>query len=188
MKSVFALAAMCLALAASTTLQPREDSGLPELHKIKSVTLSPSYSCRSEEDFQKGYENTALFLSGYSRLRRSPELLFNGACESAGYLQGHDLDVMADLGELPLEQLRPDQILKLTSDGVNYSRFSAIARPPVAGHTYAELINQNDIRGFFYFQVTAYVPGQRLELKYVVEQYELFKQTAASGGNSGNRE
>lgn len=184
MKSVFALAAMCLVLSAFTPQQPREDFGLPELHRIKTVTLSPTYSCRSEEDFQKGYENTALFLSGYSRQRNSPELLFNGACKSMDYLQGHDLNVIADLGDVPLEQLRPDQVfnVKRVHGQTNYSRFSAIAEPPIVGHTYAELINQSDIRGFFCFRVTAYVPNQRLELKYVVEQYELFKKTASSTG------
>lgn len=185
MKPVFALAAMCLVLAAFTLQQPRQDSGLPELHRIQTVTLSPSYSCRSEEEFQKGYENTALFLSDYSRRRNSPELLFNGACKSTDYLQGHDLNVIADLGDVPLEQLRPDLVLSVKRVHPNLPRFSAIAEPPVIGHTYAELINQGDIRGFFYFRVTAYVPNQRLELKYVVEQYELFKKTAAAPGFDG---
>jgi len=147
------------------------------------VTLSPSYSCRSEEDFQKGYANTALFLSAYSRQRNSPELLFNGACETWDYLQRHDLNVIADLGDIPLEELRPDQVFNVrrVHERANYTRFSGIA-DPVVGHTYAELINQGDIRGFFYFRITAYVPNQKLELKYVVEQYEVFSTAEVSPG------
>jgi len=38
-----------------------EDMDLPELHKIKRITLSPSYSCRPAQDFQKGYASTAFF-------------------------------------------------------------------------------------------------------------------------------
>ena len=183
MKSVFALAAMCLMLSAFTPQQPREDSGLPELHRIRTATLSPSYSCRSEEEFHKGYESTALFLSAYSRQRNSPELLFNGACKTWDYLQGHDLDVIADLGDVPIEELRPDQVFngRRVHERANYSRFSSIA-DPVVGHTYAELINQGDIHGFLYFRITAYVPNQKLELKYVVEQYELFRTAEVSPG------
>ena len=187
MKSVFALAAMCLVLSAFTPQQPREDSGLPELHRIRTATLSPSYSCRSEEEFQKGYENTALFLSKYSLRRNSPELLFNGACKTWDYLQGHGLDVIADLGDVPIEELRPDHVfnVKRVHERANYTRFSSIA-DPVVGHTYAELISQGDIHGFLYFRITAYVPSQKVELKYVVAQYELFRQTEASPGFDWN--
>lgn len=37
---------------------------LPTLHQIKEVTLSPSYSCRTPEEFGRGYENTARRLIG----------------------------------------------------------------------------------------------------------------------------
>lgn len=80
--TILILSASCVA---PTIAAP--DLGLPELHKIQRVTLSPSYSCRSSEDFHKGYENTALFLSAYSRKMNSPELLFNGACKSADWFE-----------------------------------------------------------------------------------------------------
>lgn len=63
--------------------QKKDDLGLPELNTIKTATLSPSYSCRSKEEFRRGYDRTALFLSRYSDDRNSPDLLFNGACGSA---------------------------------------------------------------------------------------------------------
>src|SRR3982751_2678845 len=87
-----------------------QDYGLPELHTIKTVTLSPSYSCRSQEDFSRGYESTALYLSDYSKRRNSPDLLFNGACRSEDYFEastaGDDMALIADLGtDVSVEQL-----------------------------------------------------------------------------------
>src|ERR1051325_8422106 len=82
---------------------------LPELHKIQHITLSPSYSCRPKEEFRKGFERTALFLSEDSRNRKRPELLFNGACKSpdtfGAQVGGDDFDVIADYGDVPLENL-----------------------------------------------------------------------------------
>src|SRR5215467_1596653 len=74
------------------------NSKLPLLHQIKAVTLAPSYSCRSSEEFSKGYASTALFLSDFG----GPDLLFNGACGSVDYFQaataGDDMSLVADLG------------------------------------------------------------------------------------------
>lgn len=84
--------------------------GLPPLHRIKGVTLSPSYSCRSAEEFGRGYENTALFLSDFAKQRNSPDLLFNGACGSEDYFEaataGDDMSLVADLGA----NLSPDEL------------------------------------------------------------------------------
>jgi hypothetical protein len=187
MKAIFAVVALCLISAVPALQQPREDFGLPELHRIKTATLSPSYSCRSDEEFTKGYAETALFLSRYSRNRRSPELLFDGACKSEDHLEGalagDQLDVIADLGEVPLEELRADQVFntRRVARLEYYSSFSEIARP-LLHHTYAVLINKGDIRGFFYFTVTGYVPNQKLELKYVVKDYELLNRRDSSAG------
>src|SRR3954467_138388 len=87
-------------LLASAAAPAQQDYGLPELHTIKTVTLSPSYSCRSQEDFGKGYESTALFLSKYSKSRNSPDLLFDGACRSGDYFEsstaGDDMAFVVD--------------------------------------------------------------------------------------------
>ena len=80
MKAMVLLVAF-LGFAALVPQAKQEDFGLPELHKIKTVTLAPSYSCRSQQDSARGYENTALFLSAVSRLRNTPELLFEGTAE-----------------------------------------------------------------------------------------------------------
>jgi len=92
MKPMLAFVAMCMIAAAFPLQQqsqprPQQDFGLPTLHQINTVTLSPSYSCRSEEDAQKGYGETALFLSKYSKQINAPDLLFNGACKSEDNFQ-----------------------------------------------------------------------------------------------------
>jgi hypothetical protein len=72
-------------------------------------TLGPSYSCRTPEEFRKGYRKTALFLSGASKQSNCPELLFNGSCNAPDYFQGQtagdDFDVMADYGDVRLDEL-----------------------------------------------------------------------------------
>ena len=161
------------------------DLGLPELHKINSVTLSPSYSCRSEQEALKGYENTALFLSAYSHRMNSPELLFNGACKSPDTFQGatagDDLDVVADYGEWPIEDLTAQQVFSPRRIAGAYAQFSEEV-PVKEGHTYGLLINKPDIRGFFFFQVMRHIPNQKVELKYVVQDYQLLDRSAASPG------
>ncbi len=77
MKSIILLF-LLLSAAATAPAGNSDEIGLPELHKIKKITLSPSYSCRSKQEFQKGYQQTALFLSGPCN---GPDLLFNGACK-----------------------------------------------------------------------------------------------------------
>jgi hypothetical protein len=63
-------------MALSAAAQPsKDDYKLPELHTIKTVTLSPSYSCRSQAESSQGYAGAALFLSDYGK-QRSPDLLF----------------------------------------------------------------------------------------------------------------
>src|SRR5690348_6897479 len=101
---------LLMASPASVQNKPR-DLGLPELHKIQKITLSPSYDCRPPEEAAKGYANTALFLSDYSRQRNSPELLFHSICQLTNYFvvhtAGDQLDAIADLGEEPLDILAP---------------------------------------------------------------------------------
>lgn len=158
---------------------------LPELHTIRSVTLSPSYSCRSSDDFLKGYEKTALFLSSYSRQRNSPDLLFNGACRSEDYFEastaGDDMSLIADLGEnVALEEVSASRAfnLKKVHSFVEYSKFVDSVKVS-ANHTYAVLLNESDKRGLFIFKVVNYVPNEKVELKYVVKSYQIAIKTKA---------
>ena len=184
MKGIVLLASF-LGFAALTPQkpQPHEDFGLPQLHKINTITLSPSYSCRSVEDFQQGYGNTALFLSGYSRRRNSPELLFNGACEAHDYLESTDLGLIADLGEIPLEKVTAHLFFN-TKNIASFDLYSRFARSVEVrpNHTYAALLNGGEIRGMLVFTVTGYVPNQRLDLMYAVKKYEIFATKSQSPG------
>jgi hypothetical protein len=179
MKSIL-IAAVLLMTAPSISQKGQDDLDLPELHKVQKISLGPSYSCRSKEDFQKGYGNTGLFLSKSSH---SPDLLFNGACGSRDYLEGGEMTVIADLGKLRLEDLKADQALnvqRVHSQDL-YSRFTSEVEPEI-GHVYAVLINKIEARGLFYFTVTGYIPNERLDLRYSVKQYQLMGLRAQSPG------
>jgi len=185
MKSLL-LAASLLLMASSASVQNKpRDLGLPELHKIQKITLSPSYGCRTPEEFAQGYANTALFLSSYSKQRNSPELLFNGACSGPDYFMsataGAQTDVLSDFGEVPLKDLVPSDVFGLhrtTSSMADFRRELNVQ----AGHTYAVLINKGDIHGFFFFQVVHYIPNHKLDLEYVVMNYSVFHEEQRSPG------
>jgi len=152
---------------------------LPALHQIKEVTLSPSYSCRPDEEFAKGYEQTALFLSDFSRRRNGPDLLFNGACRSEDYFQvetaGDDMSLIADLGaDVRLEDLSAIRAFNLerVHSYPAYSKFSQVAKVE-AGHTYAVLLNSSEKRGLFVFTVAEHVPNKLARLRYAVKAYQV---------------
>ena len=150
--------------------------GLPELHAIKTVTLSPPYSCRSRERFQKGYENTALFLSTYSKQRNIPDLLFNGACKSGNYFQsGVTFSLIADLGsEVALNEVSASRAFnpRRVASFADYSKFIKEANVEI-NHTYAVLLNEDEIRGLFVFKVVEYVPDEKVVLQYAVKSYQV---------------
>ena len=187
MKSMLLMAALILAASSARAQTPQPDYGLPDLHKIKTITLTPSYSCRSKEDFQTGYANAALFLSAFSKLRNAPDLLFNGACGSEDYFQastaGDDMALIADLGNIALE----DVTAHLTFNTKNlfvFQEFSRFARivPVVVGDTYAVLLNKGQIRGLFIFTVTGYVSNKQVNLRYAVKEYQILDVKAQSPG------
>jgi hypothetical protein len=166
-----------------------QNFGLPSLHVIKNASLSPAYSCRSDENFRKGYENTALFLSDYAKQRNSPDLLFNGACRAEDYFEastaGDDMSLIADLGaNVSLEDLSALRAFNLqrVHSFPAYSKFARAVKVE-AGHTYAVLLNASDRRGLFVITVAEYVPNQKVELKYAVKSYQVVPsgQIASSG-------
>lgn len=192
MKDIIAVFALLLGAGPAIPTQTAQSYGLPELHKVNRITLAPSYSCRSREDFQKGYEHTALFISAYSKQMHSPDLLFNGACGARDSFDvstaGDDMSTIADLGKERLEDLRTIQafnVQRLNSPDL-FSRFMREA-PVEFGHTYAVLINKRDVRGLFYFTVTGYIPNQRLDLSYAVKEYQLLTVSAESPGFDWSR-
>lgn len=184
--------AVLLVMAASASAQ--QSYSLPELHVIKTVTLAPSYSCRSAEEFQKGYQETALFLSDYSKKRNSPDLLFNGACRGEDYFHastaGDDMALIADLGaNVQLEKVTASNAFNLRKvhSPADYSRF-VDSIPVVEGHTYAVLLNKSEIRGLFIFTVVNHVQNQRVLLRYAVKEYQIMSTKASSEGFDWSRE
>lgn len=183
-------ALLLLSCGAARAQQKTEKVELPELNVIKTVTLAPCYSCRPADEFARGYEQTALFLTEHSRRRNSPALLFNG------FLRGHDyfdvstagvqMSVIADLGE------------GVELEGVTAQDFHHGIRPPNArepkpmqfqvrapvklGHTYAVVLNKGDYRGLLVFAVTGYAPNERVEVRYAVKHYEVQQMVGRSPG------
>jgi hypothetical protein len=187
MKSLLALTSILFVSSALTSQAQKPDPGLPELHAIKTVTLSPSYSCRSKEEFRDGYARTALFLSKYSEDRNSPDLLFNGACGAPDYFQsssaGDDMSLVANLGDVPLEEVTSSKAFnfKRIHSFDLYSKFTQEARVQ-AKHTYAVLINARERRGLFICSVVDYVANKKVDLKYAVKEYQLLNVERQSEG------
>ena len=178
-KLMLSLAAVCGLYLLAGGRAAEQKIELPALHQIREVTLSPSFSCRPEEDLKKGYEQTALFLSDFARRRIGPDLLFNGGCGSEDYFEaataGDDMSLVADLGaDVQLEDLSASRSFNL--ERVHrysaYSKFSQVAKVE-AGHTYAVLLNERDKRGLFVFTVAEHVPNKLVRLRYAVKSYQV---------------
>ena len=180
MKQLCLLVALSFIAAISLSAQnPTPKIELPELHTIKTATLAPSYSCRPADEFARGYENTALFVSPYSKTRNSPDLLFNGGCKSEDYFHsstaGDDMALIADLGkDVELEKVTASRAfnLKRVHSWPEYSKFVDSAKVEL-NHTYAVLLNKREIRGLLIFKVISHVPNQSVELKYAVKSYQI---------------
>lgn len=187
MKKALALVTLCIAIGASSQQQKQQDLGLPELHKIKTATLSPSYSCRSKQESRRGYEQSALFLSSYTDDRNAPDLLFNGACGAEDYFEGStagdDMSLIADLGPVALETVTTQSAFNLRGIHSNdlYSRFAQEAKVE-ANHTYAMLINKSEVRGLFVFSVVNYAPNKKVDIRYAVKEYQVLNVRAQSDG------
>jgi hypothetical protein len=179
---------VALALLVASSAVADQNYGLPELHTIKTATLSPCYSCRSQEEFSEGYKDTALFLSDYSKRRGSPDLLFNGFNHGEDYFEsstgGDDMALIADLGtDVSVEDLSAQ--LAFNKQNVHsypaFSKFASNVKVEI-NHTYVVLLNKHAIRGLFIFTVTNYVPNQRVDLKYAVKEYQVTDVKAQSPG------
>lgn len=186
MKTPFFLASL-LILSAGSATQQKDAFGVPELNVIKTAVLSRSSSCPSAADVRQGYAGTALFLSEYSRRRNSPDLVFNGACNSEdsfeGSTAGDDMSLVADLGIVPLEQVSSSQAFNFRRvySFELYSKFAQLSRV-IPQHTYAVLINKRELRGLFVFKVEDYQPNKRVSLSYAVREYQLLNVRVESKG------
>ncbi len=152
---------------------------LPELHTMKTATLSPSFSCREKDPSRQGYGNAALFLSDYVKQRGDPDLVFNGACKAEDYFEastgGDDFSLIADLGaEVSLEEISASRAfnLKRVHSYTEYSKFVQAAKVEI-NHTYVVLLNGSAKRGLFIFKVVEYVPNEKVVLRYAIKSYQL---------------
>jgi hypothetical protein len=195
MKLALALTSIFFGSALFAFQEQQTELGLPELQTIKTATLSPAYGFRSQNELQAGYQNTALFLSKYSAMRNSPDLLFNGACGGKDYFEGStagdDMSLIADLGKVPIEEVSASKAFNFK--GVHsfdlYSRFTRVA-PVKAHHTYVVLISKRELRGLFAFSVRSYVPNSKVDLQLAVKEYQVLKLREQSAGfdwGAGNR-
>lgn len=188
------LVALALASAAvgfswspgSRDRQKPQDFGLPELHTIKSAILEPSYSCRSADEFQRGYEKTALFLSNYSRDMNSPELLFDGACRGDDFvhsaLAGDSMSLIEDMGEIALADATAQSVF--LKNGLHFTQLVKVQ----LNHTYAVLVNESYKRALFLFTVVGHVPHERLDIDYAVKEYQVLNvQSQSPGSDWGKR-
>jgi hypothetical protein len=160
-------------------------AGLPTLHVIKTVVLSPSYSCKPAEEIKNGYQGSALYLSDFSKDQGSPDLLFNGSCLAADYFEaaiaGDDMSLIADLGTgVSLEDVSALRAFNLqhAHSYPAYSKFASAAKLEL-NHTYAVLLNNHVKRGLFVFTVTEHTPNKQVTLKYAVKSYEVIRSSPA---------
>ncbi|HEY0320829.1 MAG TPA: hypothetical protein VGC66_07750 [Pyrinomonadaceae bacterium] len=189
-KLVFIAVLILVGMSASAD----QNYNLPELHLIKTATLAPCYSCRTPEEFQKGYSTTALFLSDYSKRRNSPDLLFNGFRGGEDYFEastaGDDMALIADLGaEVSVEKVSAHAAFNLRNvhSYPDFTKFSSVAKVE-KNHTYAVLLNKGEVRGLFIFTVVSYVPNERVDLRYAVKEYQILDVKASSTGFDWVRE
>ena len=173
---------MTVLLLSGAAASAQETFSPPALNTTEAATLSPSYSCRTKEEFQRGYRKTALFLSELVKRYNSPDLLFNGACGSEDYFaaatHGANNSVIADLGaNVPLENVPPLESIYAPGAQPDAEpgrpRFK-LSAPVKAGHTYAVRLAKSKLaEGWFVFTVTRHVPNQLVEIRYSVREYKL---------------
>jgi hypothetical protein len=183
------LAATALAQSAVRPPEPQRYQ-TPELHTAKTVTLSPAYGCRAKEEFQKGYESTALFLSDFVRRDNSPDLLFNGACGGEDTFDpathGGNRSLIADLDRGASVLNSFDKYDSLSRGAMRDAGFSERA-PVKAGHTYVVLIDKTRVRGVFVFTVLDYEANKHVTLSYEVQDYQI-RQAGFDRINSGSQQ
>ena len=170
MKSCTAVLVLCLA-AIVTANWPYNT---PSLYVLQDYTFSAPYSCNGS------YSASALFLSSYSIKQNEPDLLYNGACGSAPYVQaatsGSDLSYISDLGNnVALSSLSADDI-------ISPQNFFSTQPLLYQDHTYAVIGAKADLRYMLAFTVKSIVPNGALSIQYAPYLYEIHKVQHQSPG------
>ena len=176
---------IAFALLVVTVPQSQAPVTPPQIGMSRTVELTPSYSCRPTEEFRRGFQQTALFLSEEMRVLNSPDLLFNGACGSENYFQpsthGGNYSVVADLSTNPaaaaagthwLMQLDAQKD-RAVLEKMGFEDRAAV----VPGHTYAILLQKRGVRGLMIVTVTNHVQDKGVTLTYEVLDYQVTNET-----------
>ena len=147
---------------------------LPENGKIKVATLTGSYSCKDAGPF------TVLNLNGetYDSGNYYPELQINFSCSSKPSIEGTDLSTIAQIGEVPLEEMDTYTALPWYSNSSADHNFTQSA-PIIEGMTYSVILNTFKYRGQLVFRVISY-KSNILTIEYVTRSYALITETSKS--------
>ncbi|MGE0104698.1 MAG: VWA domain-containing protein [Blastocatellales bacterium] len=154
------------------------DAEMPILNRLSRATLTSSTACRSQENPKPEDQQAALYLAPQTRQPGSiPDLVFRGTCGSPDYfvaaVASDDLSMIADLGDVPVEDVTAHSALN--------SQFVRSAKVDF-NHTYAVLLNRDNLRGLFIFRVIGYLPNERADLVFAVKHYQSLNPAGTSAG------
>jgi hypothetical protein len=154
---------------------------MPTLNKINQAILLVPYSCGGS------YQSSGLFLSSYSRNINAPDLLYNGACGSHDYIEalgpGGDIGLIADLGDVPLEDVTPSKALNWQQT-VDEGNFFKDTQHVVTNHTYVVLLSKSEVRALYAFKVVSQTQDGAMTIRYAVKSYSIQNTKAESAGFS----
>jgi hypothetical protein len=175
------IAAITLAPSAVTVFANTDD-GLPQLHKIRTVSLVPRFGCPDRREVRPA---PGLYVSSYSEESKRPELVFEGFCKSADYFSGatagDDMSLVADLGDIRLEDVSAHLAFN-PKNMVSHDAYFSQHVPVADGHTYALVINKSEYRGLVVFHVDDYQPNKSVKLRYAVKEYQLMVARKSAEG------
>ena len=172
MKTVLRVLTMILiASTASAELSPGYK--VPENGKIQVATLSGSLSCPEIGEFKPLNLNGEVYSSG----NYYPELQINFGCGGKPALDGVDLTLIAEIGDVRLEELDSVSSMRSMQNGENYNfKESALIKENM---TYSMILNSSKFRGLLVFRVISYRQNI-LTIEYVTRKYSKIIQTQKS--------
>lgn len=146
---------------------------MPVLHSIEEVVLEAPYSCNGS------YEKSAIFLSDHSKRRNSPDLLYNGSCNSRNFYieastAGDDFSLIADLGNVDLKEVTAAKAFNF-KNVVGFDNTFTESANVIKGHVYAVLSTKSDKRSLVIYRVKDFTPNKSITFEYAVKSYAIQK-------------
>lgn len=168
-------------------------NGLPQLHVIKPHVFEVPYSCNgtSPSDMKK----SALFLSEEAKLSGRASVILNGVCDAAPYFsvatEGADFGLIAALGDVPLETVSAARAFNYEKAATKENTFRKVVSF-APNQTFVALVSRTNGRELLVFRVrSAEAAGasfKNIRIEYVVRDYRVFNEVAASSGFDWNKE